>query len=530
MVDVPKQTNLRKIRTFADDMKRAGGGSMPGTTATMSAVAPASGGAQSAANNALQRAVANATDDAAFDLREEADAASDEATIIRDNRAKRWSLGGELSQGIGSWSEEFSHNFETWSEKIKNILQPKQAAPAMVPDIAPAMQSAPVPPPPEPSPAVTQPTPTLAASVAPAAWRNISEPRAQVPLPHATEAEAQAFRERLVANLPKPERAPEPVHAFKAARTVRPAPPLPVPAAAVHEAVAAPAERTMRDIPFIPPTYARAQEAMPLRTYRDDAVTDVAEQHLSAPQIATAELNRRSGARAPIIITSPPSRAVPILIALGLVFMVGGAATYLYQVTTTPSNTPTVATTSGFFKTEVTETIPLPVDRISLLTTLAAARENSRLSAGQFTQWSIAAPLAEVLAVLDPRAPGAFLRSLEGGLMFGAYGERAIPYLVLKTSSFETGFAGMLAWEDSLSADLAPLFGEPVRKSYEPGALTVDQTRPAYFQDRIIENRDVRLLIDETGTERIMYTFIDETTIVITGNAETLDAVARKLR
>ncbi|NKB16755.1 MAG: hypothetical protein HC774_07710, partial [Sphingomonadales bacterium] len=98
----------------------------------------------------------------------------------------------------------------------------------------------------------------------------------------------------------------------------------------------------MRDIPFIPPTYTRAQEAMPLRTYRDDAVTDVAEQHLSAPQIAAAELNRRSGMRAPIIITRPPSRAVPILIALGLVLMIGGAATYLYQVTTTPSNTPTV--------------------------------------------------------------------------------------------------------------------------------------------------------------------------------------------
>lgn len=532
MADVPTQTELRKIRTFADDVKRAGGESAlaatarPPLQAPAVAQAPLTASVQSKTARDMQKAVAGATDDAAFDIREEARAAVADATIIRDNRAKRWSLTGELSQGANSWMEEFSHAVETWSEKLKHALEPQRAAPAMVPDIAPAMRGV-------PSTVVTDTppsTPTVA-SVAPTAWRNISEPRAEVPLPHATEAEARAFREKLVANLPKPESVV--AHTFKAARTVRPITDTQRPlenAPAVHEEVLKPEERVMRDIPFIPPVYTRAQEATNLRTYRDDAITDVTEQHLSASQIASAELTRRAGMRSPIIITRPPSRTVPILIALGLMLTLGGGATLLYQMTANAPAAPIATSNAGFFKTDTTESVALTADRTALLSALAAARENVTLSAGQFVQWIIEAPLADTLAVLDPRAPGAFLRSLEGGLMFGAYGGQKAPYLVLKTASFETGFAGMLAWEDSLSADLAPFFGEPVRKSYEPGALTVDQTRPAYFQDRVVENRDVRLLVDEVGTERMVYTFIDETTIIIAKNTETLDAVARRLR
>ncbi len=542
MADAPKKTTIRKIRTFADDVKRAGGESAQTPTQPSAPKLQATTPTQTTVSKPL--AAATGGGEAAFDLREETEAAVADATIIRDHRAKRWSLTEELSRGMSSWTEGLSKGLGSL-EGLKHAFEPQKAAPSMVPDIAPIVRAKPETPPVIKAEAPSAPPPSPPPAAEPVSWRRISEPRAEVPLQHATEEEAHAFHEMLVANLPKPEHGPKPEHAFKAARPVRSAidpevsrKRLEAIKASIQEPPLAPApvveqpkeEPKHRDIPFIPPSYSRPQEATPIRTYRNDAISDVQENHLSASEIASAELNRRAVQRAPIMIPRPPSRAVPILAALGILLIFGGGGTFLYQRYGGISSAPVTTSGKSYFKTDVTETIPLPADRTSLLGTLASARSSVTLGAGQFAQWIIDAPIASVVAVLDPRAPGTFVRSLQGDMMFGAYGDTKTPFIVVETSSFESGFAGMLAWEDSMSADLAPFFGDPVRKSYESGALTVDQTRPAYFKDHVVQNRDVRLLVDETGAERIIYTFVDETTIVISGNAETLDAVARKLR
>ena len=100
----------------------------------------------------------------------------------------------------------------------------------------------------------------------------------------------------------------------------------------------------------------------------------------------------------------------------------------------------------------------------------------------------------------------------------------------MKTQNFDTAFAGMLAWEKTMSADLSPLFGAPVVMSFDPSARTDTQVREAFFKDTIASNKNVRLLLDEEGRDRIVYTFVNQNTVLITTTRTALDALLPLVR
>lgn len=549
---------ILKIRTFADDVKRAGGSvvvpqaetkapqSARTETPLQAAVArefarPASqtpaqkSPLDIAADNALAKHAA-IDDESTFDIRSAAREAVADATIIRDNR------------GSKSWSfmDNLVHETARIIEELKRVLQPPKAPATIIADIAPAATRGETPVAESgadaQAPAVEVTPPLVTASlhaqqglaVAPS-WRRVSEPREGA----ASEAETRAFLEQLrtaapVTQEPKPEtpvlKQARPVRSSDAEVRLRAL-------AASLPTEAAPTEQKapLREIPFIPPTYEHPEAATPLRTYRDDALMDVQTAELGATRIAAAEASRRALERAPIVIAQPPSRVAPILATIGIVLALGALGVGGYALLSRTTIEFPVTRPDTYFAADRTEDLPLPADRSALLADLDQAREAATIDAQQslvwrFTKDGATADTASVLAVLDPRAPGSFLRSLDPRITIGAYGSTKTPFIVIKTSAFEIGFAGMLAWEDSMSADLAPFFGEPVQRSYEPGALTVDQTRAAHFRDHLMRNMDVRLLVDETGADRIIYTFVDETTIVIAKDAPTLSAVVEMLR
>ena len=111
---------------------------------------------------------------------------------------------------------------------------------------------------------------------------------------------------------------------------------------------------------------------------------------------------------------------------------------------------------------------------------------------------------AEIIGVLNPTAPGTFLRSVDT-IGFGSYGGSA-PCMVLSVPSFDVALGGMLEWEDAIMVDLAPFFGTP-------GSATG-------FVDVVIGNRDMRVLYDEDGAERLVYSFPNRTTILITTTSD----------
>lgn len=110
--------------------------------------------------------------------------------------------------------------------------------------------------------------------------------------------------------------------------------------------------------------------------------------------------------------------------------------------------------------------------------------------------------------------PDSFERAVEK-INFGRYEDQ--PFIVIKVTSFDIGFSGLLSSEDYLSADLAWFFGAG------DGAVTE-------FVDETVKNHDVRVLRDDGSRERIVYGFVNRNLIVITPDSEVFAGVASLIK
>ncbi len=107
-------------------------------------------------------------------------------------------------------------------------------------------------------------------------------------------------------------------------------------------------------------------------------------------------------------------------------------------------------------------------------------------------------------------APDPLKRSLDNNFMLGVYydsGQKGHAFLVFKTNSFETSFAGILSWEKTLPQDL--------------GALIGSKEGTGGFKDVVIQNKDTRALLDRGQEPVLLYSFIDRNTILVTPDKKT---------
>lgn len=220
---------------------------------------------------------------------------------------------------------------------------------------------------------------------------------------------------------------------------------------------------------------------------------------------------------------------IKVLIAvIGVSSLFGvGVAYYLFGGKTTENQLPpTVYQIPALIQAQIEVPIVLTSDRVQLLSTLLTETEVSdrttqiypTITAGENTYKP--APTQNILGVLAFRTSAGFNRSIQE-IAFGATAEKE-PFIVLKAESFDSAFAGMLAWEQSMSADLSPLFGDTVTETFDPQSRTDTQVRSAFFKDTIASNKNVRLLLDENGEDRLIYTFINQNTILITTTRDAL--------
>ena len=137
------------------------------------------------------------------------------------------------------------------------------------------------------------------------------------------------------------------------------------------------------------------------------------------------------------------------------------------------------------------------------------------------------APTVTVLQLLNLKWPGSFTRSIET-INFGRYDGRS--FIVLRVTSFDAGFSGLLESESSLIADFYPLFGTPVAGTFDPSLRTLGGVGEAVFVDSTVKNHDVRILRDELQKERLVYGFVNRNTILITTDSTAFAAVADKIK
>jgi len=122
----------------------------------------------------------------------------------------------------------------------------------------------------------------------------------------------------------------------------------------------------------------------------------------------------------------------------------------------------------------------------------------------------------EFLIKITSSAPGYLLRAVGPKMTFGYYTkEKFIPFLLLEVNSPGNAYAGMLDWEKNMASDLSGFI-----------VKTISDRR--LFDDFILMGKDLRILRDFDGTVVLAYSFIDDKTLLITGEIETFKEILDK--
>ncbi|HEY4495933.1 MAG TPA: hypothetical protein VJC04_01055 [Candidatus Paceibacterota bacterium] len=272
----------------------------------------------------------------------------------------------------------------------------------------------------------------------------------------------------------------------------------------------------------------------PLRTLRGDIEEVVKEGKTSAVKIAVAETQRATGELDTVSNFTAPRRELPwknILIgaAGAILIAAGGIGLYfIYQKMSVPETAVIQINHQTIINTETEKTLDISnFDRSNIIATLnnekiSVPKNLSTIVGINFVKKANATSTEEVISSdfleqLQVRANGPFIRVLEPDFVFGFHilGQPE-PFLILKAGAYDFAYAGMLRWENYLPADLGPIF--------------LSTTTANSFEDKIIYNKDARILRGADGAIRLLYSFNDKNTIIITTNEITFKNLVDRLR
>lgn len=268
-----------------------------------------------------------------------------------------------------------------------------------------------------------------------------------------------------------------------------------------------------------------------IRTFQGDVVEALQKQRGSLVSIQQAERSKRG----PLQIEAEQDnsgRKRILYLSLGsfiLIVMGLGGAWYAYTAfvsrTTAPTTTVPINRLISVNDT-VDLTIATTTSRQVLITKVSDALENTPegeakhlvLRKDGVVETNSLYTISEFLDMIESRAPSNLVRAFKPMFMLGALGESA--FLIIELSSFENAYAGMLAWESTISQDIGPIFPtSDLLRNVPPETLFIDIT------DR---NKDVRAL--QQGEEMLLvYSFLEKEALVISDDLLTLRAVVDRL-
>ncbi len=299
-----------------------------------------------------------------------------------------------------------------------------------------------------------------------------------------------------------------------------------------------------------PPAAPAESGVKSLQTYRGDFESVVNEKGVSVVSVAAAEAERRG--KQPLSQETAEEKdsrqrswamiiggVALVLIALGVI-----AVILLRPTTVAPSAAPQ----APFITVDDSVLVPVPAgqnSRDEVMTDLQAARARTKLSLG-LVEWlylaepssvqdGVARPISitELLGIIAPKAPPEILRTLSGKYIIGLHSfDENQPFLLMQVDSYETAYAGMLAWEDTMRSDLAPFFNRnpsPTTPGQAPVASSTPQFLQTGFVDKVVENRDTRVIQNDNGDILLLWTFLGRNAVLITTNEYTLREVLSRL-
>ena len=267
-----------------------------------------------------------------------------------------------------------------------------------------------------------------------------------------------------------------------------------------------------------------------IRTYASDMADVVKEKQGSVVKIVMAEEDKR---RRVVENTTPTSKKNIFFIAGGMLAI---ALTLLVIVFAISRSNKPIETDSTPTVTQTPKVIEYEND-ITLDTTgvrLILASEIEKALGGSYALGSITSinltnssngnaifKTTDFINILRIRLSAPFLRSLSDDYMLGIHTFNGNElFLILESNSYDATFAGMLSWEQTMLVDLYDIFDI---------TSTTTSLNNVTFQDILIENIDTRAVLDENGEIILMYSIVNEHTIVIAKSKETFIEILGRL-
>jgi hypothetical protein len=297
------------------------------------------------------------------------------------------------------------------------------------------------------------------------------------------------------------------------------------------------------DGPVAPQATKKAFNIPSVHTLKDDLQDVVETEKISAVKAAALEAKKRERRDQTHLVQAargPRSHAVlkTILAAILLILFGIGALLVVSVVKNQRAiNEGTTALSSIMFSEQ---TLSYPIQGktgVPLRQELSLARTQIQIPLGAITRIASVLPQAdgtprivsaqEFLSALGAVIPDDLAQSLSPEYFFGVHSlDQNVPVLVLPLTDYEHAFAGMLGWEKSISDDLRPLFTHvPAETLMSDGTLVSRK-----FEDVIIQNYDVRVLKDATGTVRLLYSFPTRNFLIIAESPNSFVEVLSRLR
>ena len=285
----------------------------------------------------------------------------------------------------------------------------------------------------------------------------------------------------------------------------------------------------------------------PLKTYQSDVSEAIKRDNVSVIKMALAEKKRQEaeGLTKQAVVTD--SKKASLFFVLSAALIVAGIALIVYFSFFHSNNQGSVVglPQNLIYAEKNTELKLDKADPAVLISGVGKTKQSSR-PAGTIenlllTETDVGTSTREVgarhlitgsrlVTLLDTRIPAPLFRSIQDPYMLGIYQPQSTPssevFMILKSDSYDIAYAGMLEWEGTLKQDMTPLFSIPQNFNAAPsGTASTTASSSASsssqpFKDRLIQNRDTRVLTDQSGKVVFLYSFVDPNTIIFTQSEE----------
>ena len=321
------------------------------------------------------------------------------------------------------------------------------------------------------------------------------------------------------------------------------------------------------NLQYPPPQKPIQDTGSPIHTYTSDFADQIDSKKASTFSVLAAE--KDAPVRRSVSTTKKNTPIIPIILAIILLLIGSGGVyfAYVFMKKTAPialisapatlipyDSKEQLMGTSDTFLSNLADIASRPLPLNSVLYIYADSLGTTTQNAG-----------GDTISQLNLNAPDILVRNIDPSCMVGAANTsgQTHAFFILRVTSYERTFAGMLQWEPSLQQSLSsvyPLYPkaqpQPVQSIMAattthitasttskitqqrtatstismPFISTIDSSAPQLqFIDEVVANRSVRALKDMSGRTIVLYGYADKATLILARDEEAFTFILNRL-